>query len=173
MREYIETFNLKEKIVVSLRINLFYIYYINAGQVPEDLCFAHGECKSSLFLADWYVPRFCKVIARITIFFPRPTPDPQECLELCRGLEGCEYFTHYGEGGGESENLCLGLANCREFSPLSCAECYSGEDACDGIWLRECLFQCLCSRKKVPKIERNGFFCKGCFVFTCGNSRQV
>ncbi len=109
--------------------------------------------------------RFYRVIARITIFFPRPTPDPQECLELCRDLDGCEYFTHFGEGGGgggESENLCLGLANCREFSPLSCAECYSGEDACDGMAWGMPIPVFYVPKKKY---QRNGLFCKGCFVF--------
>ncbi len=82
---------------------------------------------------------------------PRALPGPGR-LRVLHALRGG------GRGRGESENLCLGLANCREFSPLSCAECYSGEDACEGM--------AYSSVYVLKKNQRNGLvFFKGCFVF--------
>ncbi len=72
-------------------------------------CFVPGECIFSAYLREW------------------PTPDPQECLELCQELDGCDFFTHYGNG-----DYCTGFADCIELSEQSCVECYSGNSTCPG-----------------------------------------
>ncbi len=77
----------------------------------EDIeCFVDGECIESLFIGQW------------------PALDAQECLEICQGHTGCQYFTHYGR-----EDVCLGLANCVELDDQYCEECFSGNRTCSGI----------------------------------------
>ncbi len=72
-------------------------------------CFSAGECVFSPVVEDW------------------ESSDSQECLELCRDQPGCRYFTQYDQDG-----ICLGFAECLEFSEDTCQQCYSGSVTCPG-----------------------------------------
>lgn len=73
-------------------------------------CFVAGECTNSFFLGAL------------------STPDPQECLEFCRGTPGCANFTHTA-----ADQNCLALGNCAELNEQTCREeCYSGSASCPG-----------------------------------------
>ncbi len=90
-----------------------------SGQESPD-CFELGECTGSLVLNSW---------DRVS--------DAQICLDLCRYVEGCEYFTFYVEGCEyftfyDDDNTCLSLGNCAGFSSDSCNDCYSGYNTCEG-----------------------------------------
>jgi len=97
--------------VVSFSLSLGILV---SGQIPPDLnspegCFSPGECTLSLELAQW------------------AASSTQECLNLCREDGGCNYFTFH-----EERKLCLGFANCEQFSPSTCTECFSGGATCPG-----------------------------------------
>jgi len=77
---------------------------------PEG-CFSKGECTVSLSVASWTVA------------------SAQECLELCREEELCNYFTFKEDGFS-----CEGFANCINFSKDTCRDCFSGGKVCEGKW---------------------------------------
>ena len=55
------------------------------------------------------------------------TSDAQECLEECRDLDGCEYFTQF-----DQDAACVGFADCVTLSEGTCDECYTGSVSCPG-----------------------------------------
>jgi hypothetical protein len=46
---------------------------------------------------------------------------PDGCLEYCRSIPDCQYFTHYGD-----DDTCMAFSDCPETSS-DCTDCISGK----------------------------------------------
>ena len=56
--------------------------------------------------------------------------DYNGCLNFCKSLNNCSFFTHYAE-----LDHCLAFVDCPTFNP-DCENCYSGQRECkaeDGL----------------------------------------
>ena len=49
---------------------------------------------------------------------------PEGCLEYCRSIPDCQYFTHYGD-----DDTCMAYSNCPDTSS-DCTDCVSGNSFC-------------------------------------------
>ncbi len=98
-------------------------YYVPTYYAGEDspTCFQEGECIFAHYTSDW------------------PAGGAQECLELCRGDEDCNFFTYFVDAvpsGTPSYYLtrtCVGMSTCEGMR--GCRhndDCYSGRKNCTG-----------------------------------------
>ena len=55
----------------------------------------------------------------------KSTEDAENCLELCKNISGCQWFTFVSY-----ENLCKILSYCDELDAENCLDCISGEVNC-------------------------------------------
>jgi len=83
-----------------------------AGQDDIPICFAPGQCASSLSLDSVDVDTIA------------------DCLQTCLETADCEFFNFYITG--EETNKCVVLANCAFYSTDSCEDCSVGKRTCAG-----------------------------------------
>ena len=54
--------------------------------------------------------------------------DPQMCLEHCRSVGDCRFFTHYS-----FDEACLVYSDCVAFDTIGCTDCISSESSCPDL----------------------------------------
>ncbi len=99
--------NCKQQLVQNNFIKKYFLLFL----VDEIECFVDGECTQSLFVGQY------------------SAVDAQECLDICKDHEGCQYFTYFGQ-----DDTCVNFANCEVLDDKDCEECYSGNRTCSGIF---------------------------------------
>ena len=93
----------------------FFIFLIVLFIIPcqsyedhRDLqCFLPGECTNGILLAA------------------QTTANEYECLDFCKSLANCTWFTFYPES-----NACFLYENCESIDEALCSECLSGQKEC-------------------------------------------
>jgi hypothetical protein len=91
---------------------------MSSAVVSAQQCFIPGECTNSLLVGATY-PETSK-----------------ECLEDCKNLEQCHWFTFKSNGP-----QCELFKTCTDISVETCDDCLSGEVSCV---VNECGIQGLC-----------------------------
>ena len=93
---------------MSLRILLLALGLIS-GLAKADLqCFVPGECIQSNLVSV------------------ESTQSAEMCLDLCKNTDNCQWFTYIAYA-----SLCELLQDCPQLDESNCAECVSGEVACE------------------------------------------
>ncbi len=104
------TSNIKIVLVLLLPLSLTSRLPLSRGQEELIGCFVEGECYRSLYLDE------------------EATEDEYACLDFCKGVDGCLYFTYFFD-----TSACVAFANCEELVEDCGDGCVSGDSVCESL----------------------------------------